>query len=161
MHRNILVAIAALIVVVACGRSSPTRFDAADQQAVIQEVRQRLNEYSNAVTSKDIDAMLGFWSNSDDFVFAGDGAILGGYDQWSSLTRQDNEQTDHWVHWTWKNVHILPLSRNAASATLEFTYEKILTGGETIEGYGSWTYVFRHTGKEWKVIHANGHHPVR
>ena len=89
------------------------------------------------------------------------GVARSGYYEWATVARQHNEQVDHWIHWTWNNVHVLPLSRNSASATLEFTYEKVLLSGENVKGYGSWTYVFRLTADGWNVFHSNGHHPVR
>ena len=152
---------ASALLVAACGTSEKSSFDESQQQAVALEIHQRLDEYSDAVTRRDLDAILSFWSDSGELVFAGDGAILGGYDEWATIARRDNEHVDHWIHWTWNNVHVLPLSRNSASATLEFNYEKVLLSGENVKGYGSWTYVFRRTPDGWKVFHSNGHHPVR
>jgi ketosteroid isomerase-like protein len=142
-----------------CGCSAAeSGFDQAQRELVVAEVQQRLDDYATAVTSRDIDAILSFWSDS--LVFAGGGSILGGYEEWAPIARQDNELAQQWMHWTWDNVHILPLSPDAASATLEFEYEKILAAGDTVTGYGSWTYVLKKGPDGWQVHHGNGHHPV-
>ena len=146
------------LVLVGCSAAEAS-FGEVQRDQVVAEVQQRLDDYATAVTSRDIDAILSFWSDS--LVFAGDGSILGGYEEWAPIARQDNELAQEWIHWTWGNVHILPLSPDAASATLEFEYEKILVAGDTVTGYGSWTYVFKKGPDGWQVHHANGHHPVR
>lgn len=127
----------------------------------MSEVRDRLDKYAAANTKKDLDAILSFWSDSDDFVFAGDGTILGGFDRWAAVARNDVDQTDRWNYWNWENMHILPLSRDAASVTLEFEYEKVVVQVETVRGYGSWTYVMKRTETGWQVYQANGHHIAR
>ena len=149
-----------LVWISACGDSEFV-MDEETRELVVTEVTERLDRYAADVTSKDLEAMLSFWSDSSEFVFAGDGVVLGGFEDWIPITTNDNEQTDKWIHWTWSNVHILPLSRDAASATLEFDYQKVLLTGETARGYGSWTYVMKRTGSGWQVLHGNGHHIAR
>ena len=48
------------------------------RQTVHDEIELALDGYRDAILSRDYDAMLGFWSDSDQFEFAGDGRILGG-----------------------------------------------------------------------------------
>jgi len=144
-----------------CAAPPPPQMDEAQRQLVEGEVRERLDQYATAVTAKNLDAILSFWSDSDDFVFAGDGSILGGFDEWAAIATQDNERTDRWISWKWKHVQILPLSRDAASVTLEFEYEKVLVEGDTVGGSGSWTYVMKRTDAGWQVYHGNGHHIAR
>lgn len=67
------------------------------------EVQRTLDDYANAVKRKDLTAMLSFWSDSEDFVLAGDGTILGGYDQWAEVTTQDNDEAAQWLQWQWDN----------------------------------------------------------
>ncbi len=132
-----------------------------ERQELKDEVNKRLNDYANSVVDKKIDEILSFWCDSDDFVMGGAGSIIGGYDEWKEIAIRDNEQALSWIYWNWTNVHIKILSKESASATLEFNYKKINLQKDTISGYGSWTYVFLKEGNEWKVIHSNGHHPVR
>jgi len=161
MTRQHAPSIVVLCGLLGCASPAPTQLDEAQRQLVIREVQQRLDQYAAAVTGKELDAILSFWSDSDDFVFAGDGSILGGFNQWAALAKQDNEQAERWVYWNWRNVHILPLSRDAASATLEFEYEKVLLQGDTVQGHGSWTYVMKRTDAGWQVYQGNGHHIAR
>jgi hypothetical protein len=155
------VVMSVLVVALAACSDSGRSLDEQTQELVVREIVERLDQYAADLTSKNLDAMLSFWSDSSDFVFAGDGVVLGGFEDWVPITTNDNDQTERWIHWTWSNVHILPLARNAASATLEFDYEKVLVTGETTRGYGSWTYVMQRTESGWQVFHGNGHHIVR
>ena len=158
MRGNRILPMLVVGVALGCAPPPPT-FGAAQRAQVASEIRLRLDQYAAAVTAKDLDGILSFWSDS--LVFAGDGAILGGYDEWAPIARQDNETTDRWIHWTWDNVHILPLSPEAGSATVEVTYQKILLTGDTVNGSGSWTFVLRREPEGWQVVHGNGHHLVR
>ena len=163
-HRSFLI-----LLVVALSATFITRCDRQDRSQVtdqqrdriVAEVQQRLDQYAAAVTRKDVEAMLSFWSDSDDFVFAGDGSILGGFDAWAPVTRRDNDETQRWLYWNWRNVHILPLSLDAASATVEFEYSKISLQGNTVSGKGAWTYVLRRDVEGWKVVQSNGTHLQR
>jgi ketosteroid isomerase-like protein len=140
-------------------KSPSAEITPAQKAEVVSEIQQRLDDYATAVTSKDLKGQLSFWSDS--LVFAGDGIILGGLNEWAPIMQQNNDAADRWVHWTWDNVHILPLSRNAGSATVEFTYQKILVSGDTVNGFGSWTYVLKRNSEGWQVYQSNGHHLVR
>ena len=106
----------------------------------------------------DYDAMAAFWSTSDDFVMAGDGRILGGSDAWLKLMDQYYEDYDHYYLWDYQDVHVLPLSEESAVATVEFRFRWHTTKDEIMNSRGSWTYVFRKEGDEWKVVHSNGTH---
>jgi len=128
----------------------------ADQ--VRTEISSVLDGYREAILSRDYEAMLGFWSESEEFVFAGDGRILGGSEAWIAETTRHYETTSEWQQWDWQSVHILPLSERAASATLEFRFRWVASDGATHNSRGSWTYVFRREGDEWKVIQTNGTH---
>jgi ketosteroid isomerase-like protein len=128
------------------------------RETVRQEVRQVLEDYREAMLSRDFDTRIAFWSDSEDFVFAGDGRILGGFDAWKKETTRHYEETDHWEIWDWQNVQILPLSADAASATVEFRFRWVDTHGQTHNSRGAWTYVFRRENDGWKVVHTNGTH---
>ena len=128
------------------------------RQRVVAEVQVVLDGYREAMLSRDYDAMLGFWSDSDDFVFAGDGRILGGFEAWRTETTKHYKATRHWEQWDWQSVHILPLAPSAASATLEARFRWVDTDGLTHNLRGAWTYVFVKSDDGWKVVHTNGTH---
>ena len=156
--RALAVCLLLAVVVVGCVASEPDEMSPAERQAVAAEIRERLDEYAEAVTNQDINAMLSFWSDSEDFLFAGDGVILGGYEEWAPLTTKHNAETKRWLRWNWHNVHVVVLSQNAASATVALDYSKISTDGDTVSADGSWTYVFKKYDGDWKVIQTNGSH---
>ena len=126
--------------------------------AVRNEIRETLNRYREAMLSRDYDSMLSFWSDSPDFVFAGDGRILGGFEAWKAETTRHYKETRKWEQWDWQSVHILPLSATTASATVEFTFRWIDLDGATRNMRGAWTYVFVKSDGIWKVVHTNGTH---
>ncbi len=125
---------------------------------VTNEIREVLEGYRDAMLSRDYDAMIAFWSDSDDFVLAGDGRILGGIDAWQTETTKHYKDTSSWEIWDWQNVQILPLSELAASATVEFRFRWVDKDGASQNARGAWTYVFRKEGGDWKVVQTNGTH---
>ena len=137
-----------------------SEMDADTSRVVESEVRNVLDGYRKAMLTRDYESMIDFWSDSEDFVFAGDGRILGGIDAWKAQTTSDYENTESWEVWDWQNVHILPLSRDAASATVEFRFRWVDNQGVTWNSRGAWTYVFRKEGSDWKVVQTNGTHVV-
>ena len=100
--------------------------------------------------------MYKFWSDSEDFIFAGDGRILGGYKEWTDDMSQFTEITNRFPYWENKNIKIEVLSRNAASYTMEFDNGRIGVTGDTLHTKGAWTYVFRRDKGDWRVIQTNG-----
>lgn len=102
--------------------------------------------------------MFDFWSDSEDFVFAGDRKILGGYEAWVDVLNQWAETTDRYLYWNNSNIKIEVLSRNAACYTMEFDNERISAAGDTLNTKGSWTYVFKKYDDGWRVIQTNGTH---
>jgi hypothetical protein len=42
--------------------------------------------------------MYEFWSESEDFIFAGDGTILGGYKECTNEINEFAEKTDHLIY---------------------------------------------------------------
>ena len=134
--------------------------DADTARNVESSIRNVLDGYREAMLTRDYESMIGFWSDSDDFVFAGDGRILGGIDAWKAQTTADYENTESWEIWDWQNVQVLPLSPEAASATVEFRFRWVDNEGSTWNSRGAWTYVFRLEEDGWKVVQTNGTHVV-
>ena len=144
----------------ACGCQPSTSNDVspAEREAIVQEIERTIDEYIDANLRKDVDAQLGFWSDSEEFVFAGDGTILGGYKEWAELLRQYDQENEKWNYWDIRNLHVVVLSRDTAAATLEFEYSIEKTNGETLRQKGAWTYVFKNFDGKWRVIQTNGTH---
>ena len=147
-----------LVVAGACGAPPSGELTPEEREAIRAQIQQALDDYGEAVRNKDLEAQLRFWSDSDDFVFAGDGVILGGYDEWAAELTRSTEETAEWLRWDWFNFHIAVLSRDAASATIEFDVHKTTTDGGAWARTGSWTYVFKRFDTAWRVIQTNGYH---
>ncbi len=144
--------------VLGCSSARPPSMDTLsieEKGRIEREIRQTVEAYVEAVKSKDLADTLSFWSNSEDFVHAGDGRIFGGYQEWSTWLR--NNVNDEWLYWNNTEIHIVALSRSAASYTTNFEYAWV-RDGETHEIQGSWTYVFRKSDSGWQVVHSNGAH---
>jgi ketosteroid isomerase-like protein len=129
-----------------------------DRERIVREINRTLDDYKDAVMRKELSAVKGFWSDADDFVFAGDGTILGGSREWYDKLDWYDQDTDKWNSWEWRNVHVEPLAMDAASATLEFENSRTTRAGETVRIKGAWTYVFKKYDGKWRVIQTNGTH---
>ena len=168
MNRLVIMSMAVLLVtgcsqpVADSEESAMTQAEAgtlsAEEAAQIErEIRQTVDEYVEAVKAKDIPAALSFWSNTADFVHAGDGKIFGGYEEWSSYVANSLEAVDEYLYWNNSDIHVVVLARNAAAYTMNFEVATV-TDGEKNEISGSWTYVFRKSESGWQVIQSNGAH---
>jgi ketosteroid isomerase-like protein len=120
------------------------------------EIRQRVDDYFQA---KDVEAMLSFWSDSEDFIHAGDGRIYGGYEKWSNWIKNWNREgnIDQVLYFNRSDIHVVVLSEDAAAYTMNFEWS-FVQNGETRIVPGSWTYVFRKSDLGWQVVMSNGTH---
>lgn len=158
--RWVLGAVFMSVLMLGCGggrRASPDTLSAEEKEQIEREIRRTVDEYFEAVKSKDLPNILSFWSNSEDFVHAGDGRIFGGYQEWSSWLKNNIDGADEWLYWNNTDIHVLVLARNAACYTMNFENAAI-RNRETQEVRGSWTYVFRKAESGWQVVHSNGTH---
>lgn len=158
MHRISMVAATGMLLFASQSEMRGQDSSEAWRQAVHEEIQMALDDYREAILSLDYDAMLSFWSDSEEFVFAGDGRILGGSDAWKTEMARHHDSTSRWEQWDWQSVHILPLSESVASATLEFRLRWVDVDGTTHNSRGAWTYVFLRLDGIWKVVHTNGTH---
>jgi ketosteroid isomerase-like protein len=131
---------------------------AATSDKVVQEISSILEAYEKAVLSWDRDAINEFWGDSDGFVFAGDGTILGGHSEWADTLDQYEKQVERWLKFKYTKILIEPLSIDAATATTEFEHSRITVEGDKVNIRGSWTYVFKKQNGKWNVLHSNGTH---
>lgn len=144
--------------VVGCQSSNANESSPEERSAIVEELTQALDDYGDAMVRLDLEAMVEFYDDSEDFVFAGDGEILGGHDEWVALLARYNEETEKWTNWQRRNVNVAVLSRDVASLTFEFEYAKINKDGSTVDAHGAWTYVFKRRDGGWVVVHTNGTH---
>ena len=121
--KNILLIFALFVLSCTPYKEKTSKFDVLSKEVKEQielEVRQRVDDYFEDVQSKDIKGMLSFWSNSEDFIHAGDGSIFGNYDKWSNwlLDRYNKGTVEKWLYWKNSDIHVIVLSKDAAAYTI-------------------------------------------
>lgn len=142
----------------ACGASAEGELTPGAREQIYDEISRTLDDYKQAVTQKELNAVKAFWSDAEGFVFAGDGTILGSSEEWYEKLDWYHNDTEKWNHWEYRNLHVEALARDAASATVEFENSRTTTAGETVRVKGAWTYVFKKYDGKWRVIQTNGTH---
>jgi len=154
-----------LLLILALTTISCVNQELQNQTVITQEKKERIkteimnavNNYNKAITSNDIDKMLAFWSDSEEFIHAGDGIVVGGYEEWTNWMREWFNPDRIWLYWKGSNVNTVVLSNEAAVYTYNFE-DAYVDELDTTRVEGAWTFVFRKENKEWKVIASNGTH---
>lgn len=129
-----------------------------EKEIVAQAVEERIAYYIDAVKQLDIERMLGFWADTEGFVFAGDGLLTVGYDTYTAQLREVISNTAEVTSIAYKKPHVYVLSKDAASLSIEYEWSMIDRDGNTVNAKGSWTYVFKKFDDVWKVVHSAGTH---
>lgn len=148
--------------IIGCKNENPIQSDVLtpkEKEQIELEVRQRVDDYFEDVQSRDIKGTLSFWSNSEDFIHAGDGSIFGNYDKWSNwlLDRYKKGTVEKYLYWENSDIHVIVLSKDVAAYTMNFK-NAFIENGETRKVTGSWTYVMRKSELGWQVVVSNGTH---
>lgn len=134
-----------------------TELSFAEKEQIKLEIQSTLEDYTIYAQSKNVKQILSFWSNSADFIHAGDGEIFGDYKKWESFVIDITPKIEEWIYWRYFNFNTIVLSRKAAACTVELEYA-FMMDGEKHEVKGSWTYVFRKNANDWQVVTDNGTH---
>lgn len=150
------------VLLMGCNIDNSSRSEGLTDESKVQielEIRQTVDDYFENVKSKNLEAILSFWSDSEDFIHAGDGSVFGGYEKWSSWLKDMNNKgtVEEWLYWNKSDIHVIVLSKDAAAYTMNFE-SAFIENGETRTFTGSWTYVFRKSESKWKVVMSNGTH---
>jgi hypothetical protein len=130
----------------------------AEKLAISEEIQNRAAGYSEALVNKDLKWFQSFWSDEEDFVFAGDGQIQTEYD--AVITQPLSEllpNIDEVLHFEFTNDHVCVFGRNAASYATNFSWGMVISG-DTLQSKGSWLYVFKKSNDEWRVVQSAGTH---
>ncbi len=65
--------------------SIPNEITEEEKRIIVEEIQERVENYPEALKRKDLEWFHNFWSNEEDFVFAGDGLVTIDYD--ASITQ--------------------------------------------------------------------------
>ena len=126
--------------------------------AIKKAVENRVLQYVTDLKALNIDKMLSFWADSDEFVTAPDGKMVVGYKDFANGQRQKFSEVSSVAYVNIHNTHVYVLAKDAASFTFEFGWEMGKKSGEKIISKGTWTYVFKLFGDDWKVVTSTGTH---
>ena len=130
-----------------------------ERATITKEIHGRLDGYSEAVKSKDLDWVQKFWSNEKDFVLAGDGELSTDYNSVVVKDYGDFFTTmKEMSYLNWSNGHALVLNENTVSYATKFDFQAVMESGDTIKSRGSWLYLFKKSDGQWKVVHSAGTH---
>ena len=102
--------------------------------------------------------MLDFWANTEGFVFAADGALVTGYDNYSVQITDMIPNTNKVNYIEKTNPHVYVLAKDAASYAMEYRWSFTMKSGDTLAAKGSWMYVFKKFDDTWRVVHSAGAH---
>ena len=139
--------------------SNRTEISESEKRVIVQELQNRLDEYSDAFKKKNLDMMLEFWAKTQDFAFASDGRLITEYDSVYIPRLQNHLPKVKEVPYFGFNVEkVAVLSMDIASAATSFDWAQILTSGDTIKAKGTWLFVFKKMNDQWNFIQSAGTH---
>ena len=127
-----------------------------EREAIAVEIRQTLDRYAEAHGRRDADEISSFWGDSGGLRFSGDGAVSGGYQEWSRHARVRAAGRDRWLRWKWRDMRVEVLSTDASTSTLDFEVTKLTVDGDLLHIRGTATHVFRKHSGRWRVVETSG-----
>ncbi len=159
MKRYFFLFLACVIITQGCTNHSTEVLTEQEKAIITEEVKSRVVGYLEAIKTIDIERMLDFWSNTEGFVFAGDGTLIEGYDNHSTIHIKDFVSNLEKVNYIEQNEpHVYILARDAASYAMEYRWSMTMKSGDTLNAEGSWMYVFKKFDDTWRVVHSAGAH---
>ncbi len=148
------------VVLLASGCIPPpeAEMDAATKEAVRSAVEERVLGYFQAMRDSDLEYMLGYYADSDDFVYADFGNPTLGYDDYADFLRGFVESGMSITSLEVDPPHIVVLSSSVASSSFEYSWTMADAEGNSLSAVGAWTYVFKKIDGVWQVVHSTGAH---
>ena len=130
----------------------------AGSHAIIEAIKQRLDDYRDASLSLDAEKCLDCFARTEGPVMAADGKLIIGWDAHVEFFREGMKSLKNAEYFRFKNVHVYPLAADAAVCSVEFEWSFGLTSGEQLRSEGAWTYTFKHVAEVWRIVHSGGAH---
>lgn len=130
-----------------------------EKTQITNEIKTLLDEYPESFKNHDSKWFQRFWAKGNGFALAEDGKLETNYD--SAITMRYNEAFSKFkavAHFQLTNGVAYVLDRNSVSYATEYDWGFVTTEGDTLKARGSWLYVFKKDGVEWKVIQSAGTH---
>jgi len=120
----------------------------------IEAIKSTLEAYAKAYCSKDIDAMMNIFDNSDNISVVGTGAdelCVGLIEIKDLFLRNFEEATANKFEWNWMDIR---LSENHAVVSVILTIY-LEYKGDKLKLPIRWTIVLKNKNKKWVWIHRN------
>jgi ketosteroid isomerase-like protein len=147
-----------ILFVSTCAAPPEKVFDAAAKEEVRNAVEGRVMGYVQAMQEMDLDYMLDFFANSEDFAFDDYGSPPVGYDEYAEVLRGFAGSGSSITSLEMGTPLIVVLGPSAASCSLEYSWTMVDPEGNAISAKGTWTYVMQETGGVWRAVHSTGMH---
>jgi len=159
IHIALSIAFIGLIIcITSCETSDQCTLTDQEKTEIASEIESIMDDFFNPNTL-DYEKHISLRADDEDYLFAGDGAILfTDYDSYIEGVKGAFDGMQGWTKLELTKSHIYVLAMDAASCTVEFEGAFLNLDGDTITHNGCWTFVFKKSGNEWKVVQENGTH---
>lgn len=141
-----------------CAAAPRPELTRGEEAAITSAIEARIQGYGDAAGRRDAEWFAAFWADDPDFLIAGDGDLLAGYDTYIPQMREELAGIGPMLEFEVSDQHTHVIARDAASHALRFRWGFITATGDTVRAHGSWLYVFRHIDGEWRVVQSGGTH---
>jgi hypothetical protein len=129
-----------------------------EKKAVSKEVETVVRNFLNAETLS-YETHTNLRANQPGYVMGGEGQIkYRSYAEYQSDLKRAFSRIQKFTEMHIVELHVYPLSKDAATCTTLFKSKFLTTAGDTLINNGCWTFVFKKYENEWKVIQENGTH---
>ncbi|HCY43631.1 MAG TPA: hypothetical protein DHV48_20240 [Prolixibacteraceae bacterium] len=138
--------------------SCQPKFTAEEKKSVSDEIETVVRNFLNAETLN-YETHTGLRANQPGYVMGGDGHIMyRSYAGYHSAMKATFSGIQRFIEMHIVELHVYPLSKDAATCTTLFKSKFLTTAGDTLINNGCWTFVFKKFDNEWKVVQENGTH---
>lgn len=149
-----------VMIFVSCQPTDPCKLTTAEKESVSKEVETVVRNFLNAETLS-YETHTGLRANQPGYVMGGEGQIrYRSYGDYQSATKAAFSGIQRFTEMQIVELHVYPLSKDAASCTTLFKSKFLTTAGDTIINNGCWTFVFKMFENGWKVVQENGTHTM-
>lgn len=150
-----------LLAVCACAPTTPTPMTEEEKGEVGEAIEARVNGYCDAVLRKDLEWLAGFWANVDGFTLIEQDVLLTDYQNIYDGTEGWLEMVSQPLYCEMTDTRVYVLGPDAASATTNYEWGIETVAGDTLENFGSWTYVFDRIEGEFRVVQSSGNRQIK
>jgi hypothetical protein len=147
-----------VLIFVSCQPKGVYKLTAEEEKAVSKDVETIVRNFLNAETLS-YENHTGLRANQPGYVMGGDGQIIyRSYAEYQSSLKAAFSGIQRFIEMQIIELHVYPLSKDAATCTALFKGKFLTTAGDTLIDNGCWTFVFKKFENEWKVVQENGTH---